>query len=264
LHETIRTTINDGYPVLVEVESTAYFKLIKMAFPAVGTENDTLGGHVVTVSGYNTDKGTLTIVEAMLRAPIELDAAAFLACCNVHGGDIPPENEWCVFYPPGKFPTTSEMVYAGLELSLTRMQTPLVLNDDISFGVTALDRFASGFLDELQGTGPAKTKQSLFMILNFGEMMGPRSGFLRANFVAFLDEAAPFLPEKQRKAAAKAYQRSQQAWLPFLNQTFLTMKQGGHFLDNAKRRANQGILDAVRTAEHEATGQLGALVEAIA
>ena len=264
LLETIRFAIDDGNPVLVEVERVAWFSLTKMPFMSRDDAGETrrIGGHVVAVFGYDTDRETFIIMEIMLNRAIEVDIDAFLAACDIHDGDFPPENEWSVLYPPLQFPSIEEMALSGLELSERWMNQPLVLDDGLLFGRDGFVPFARNFLADLDACSQEIRRRALLVSLNFAELMGPKSGFLRSYFTEFLEEAAPYLPPKAAHDTRDAYQEARKQWLRFVESTLSILRTGGEKGRDPERHAEfREILEGIASAELEAADRLAALLQ---
>ncbi|MCL6591053.1 MAG: BtrH N-terminal domain-containing protein [Firmicutes bacterium] len=213
--EYIKKFVDEDRPVMVEVEVTQYFSLLGFQahiFPNNQNCSLSIGGHVVAVIGYDEEKGTVTLVESLLKNPVEISLANFMNICSVFDCFVPPENEWKVHIVPAKLPSLKEMVYQGIRHMVHQMLHPYRFSDYHYYGLEGVEKFSEEFLDWPELMRQEQLKQSLLIIYNFMEQMYPKGGFLRKLMVEFLGEVSNQYPNKGFEQAALLYEELQNLW----------------------------------------------------
>ena len=210
----IKNYINELRPIVVEVEAMQYFDLLGVPSFTVETNGATkfaIGGHVVTVIGYDDENSTLTVVEAFIRTPIVVPMQAFIDCCVKQDCFVAPEGEWAVFYVPPRLMPLDYMIYHGIFQMVNQMLNPYQIGSMYSFGLEGLRKFFDDLLGWPKMMSKEKLKISLLLFYNF-ERMEPTRGFLRMLYSNFLREAAEVTGKEELKEASKRYAELQILW----------------------------------------------------
>jgi len=207
--KTIVKYINEERPVLVEVEISNYFRLIGM--PLAAQSFLYIGGHVVTVIGYDEENRRITVVESMLKNPVEVDMDQFIQVCSVFDSYVPPENEWTVHYVPPKLPPVEFMIYQGIRGLVHQMLHPYQFSPHHYFGFDGLKKFVTTFQDWPELMNKELLMESLSLANNFVQQYR-NGGFLRRLYAKFLLEAADMLRDDRLKNGADLYLDSMEKW----------------------------------------------------
>jgi hypothetical protein len=215
IRQIIQKYINEGRPVIFEVEALRYFSMLGfpefLGIPVNGPDQLSIGGYWVTVTGYDDERDSLILSEASLGEPVEIAANRFLDCCIVWGGYIPPEGEWTVFYVPPKLPSWKFMIANSIRWTVQQMLHPFHGNPGYRFGLPAMESF---FMDIAAKTGfMAGESLSISRSLYSGliQTEPERSGF-RKMYAAFLEESAGLLANPKLRAAADNYTGLHKLW----------------------------------------------------
>lgn len=258
LWEVLKQRIDEGRPVMVEVEISSYFRLIGVPMPIM--DSLSIGGHVVTVIGYDEERQKLTLVETMLKNGIEVDKEKFLETCSVFDSYIPPENEWTVHFVAKKLPPMKGMIKQGIKRMVHQMVHPYEFSTHHHFGLKGLKKFVSTFQNWPSLMDAGLLKKSLVLFNNFVQQYR-NSGFLRSLYADFLLEAEAYFGDKRLQTGAELYLDCQKKWNQVLNLLPLSLKDQtkGVFADENQEFLGQALAE-ILTAEEKALDYLGNLM----
>lgn len=219
LFKIIKEYINEGKPVVVEVESMEYFQMLGVPSFTVEKQGATkfaIGGHVVSVVGYDEENEELTIVEAFLKGPLKVNKDAFLSCCIVQNSFVAPEGEWSVYYVPSKIMPIEYMIYHGIRRMVHQLLYPYQINENYHFGIDGIKKFFEDILNWSELMDEHNYIISLLLLYNF-ERMEHSKGLFRNLYAAFLREAGELLENNQLIKISSLYQALAVKWVEVAN-----------------------------------------------
>ncbi|MBI9099400.1 MAG: DUF4872 domain-containing protein [Spirochaetaceae bacterium] len=258
--EDTKTLINEGNPVLVEVETQSYFKKIQL-FNSSEISLPQTGGHVVMVYGYDEEDQNVYIVESLLMNPVKINIEEFKLIRSVSDCIMPPQNEWQVFYLPSQLPNMEEMIFNGLSHFVNQMLHPYNFNSDIFFGIDALEQFRKDVFNWPSIMDLDQLKTSLFFVQNFGTFMYPMGGFLRKLMGEFLKECNQTFKGKGFVEIGDMYLSLCALWNRIISQIHLINSDDGKMKLNTHISENKKILNEIFNLEREAAESLVILLE---
>ena len=213
LHENI----NENRPVLVEVESMQYFNMLgipSFSVELAGSTKFAIGGHMVTVVGYDDEKGTVEIIDNFIRSSVHLDEGSFVECCTNTASYAAPEGEWTVFYVPPKIMPLDYMIYHSIYQLAHYMDSSFTTKTEDIYGLRAMKKFFADFPNWEKELSPDKYKISLLLLYNF-ERMEPTRGFYRKLYCNFLSEAISVTHKSELKNVICIYEETHVLWKEF-------------------------------------------------
>lgn len=197
----VQKYINEGRPVVVEVEMSQYLPLLKL--PMLNLSGDTgnmdtelqmkIGGHIITVIGYNEEKNTATIIEAMLKKAVDVPIDRLMECRNVYDGYIAPENEWFVCYVPTVLPPIAQLIRYGIRHTVFNMMHPYTISANHYFGLKGIRQFTEEIERWPVLLSQDTLKLSCYLAYNNSDRICRKGGFGRKLWALFLEEAAEIL-----------------------------------------------------------------------
>ena len=258
LWASIKKHLNEDRPLMVEVEILSYFSLI--GIPVAVQDLFSIGGHVVTIIGYDEENQKITLVETMLKNPVEVDKDRFLKVCAVFDSYIPPENEWTVHFVPAKLPPVEFMIKQGIRRMVHQMAAPYQFSPHHYFGFDGLNKFVTTFQDWPELMNTELLTESLALVNNFAQQYR-NGGFLRGLYGEFLLEAADLLQDVRLKTGAELYFTARDKWNRILELITARIKDQtkGVFV-REKRDDVQKYLTEIRAAEERGVAYLDNLL----
>ncbi len=216
--DTVKKYINDGRPVVVEVEMMKYIPLL--GIPALNSKNPgidwinfQIGGHVIIIIGYDEQEGTVLIIETMLKDPVKIPLDKLRECREVFDGFVPPENEWSVYYVPPKLPPLSSMIINSIQRTIHQMKYPYKFSPHHHFGLDGLKKFKDEIFKWPDLMDTFQLQRSLYMVYNSSDRICKDGGFLRKLFAKFLDESSAIIKNEKLKQAAAKYWELRDLWV---------------------------------------------------
>lgn len=217
LKEIIKKYVDEERPVLIEVESTSFFQALHIpTFTVNNASPDSfrIGGHNVIVTGYDIQKQTYTVIEALLQKSIKIPMDILLNSCVINDCLMAPEGKWSVYYVPSVLPEEDYMVYQSLMHTVSQMKVQYREKKDFTYGLEAI----STFFDEMIRWPEYMEKDELvrnMTILYDFERMGQGGGFLRSGYAQFLKEESESLGIKKLDSVADIYFELGKMWSEF-------------------------------------------------
>lgn len=264
LRSVIKEYIDEGRPIVLEVEAMQYFDMLgvpSFTIESKGATKFAIGGHVVTLIGYDDEKATYTIVEAFIRTPVELKMDEFLTCCTAEGSYVAPEGEWNVFYVPQNKMPDDYLIFNGIRTMVNQMKYPYQFGKHYYFGFAALQCFLEELTQLPNILDPYKLKISLLLFYNF-ERMEPTRGFFRKLYAEFLFESAEKISNHDLKLSAQHYQEIGNLWIQLAELILCMINNESDSGIRAYIESKRRIFDEIILQEKEAVNNLEKIISA--
>lgn len=229
--ELIKTYINEGRPIAIDVEQTNWFKLSKLATISdeahrsdfSNYENSLLnstfkiGDYSIFCIGYDDQESTFQILDTHTSQAITISFEDLYVCTNQHDTFRPPANKWFVFYVPPELPEKRNMVSFSILNTINLMINPLKTDNSLFFGIKGLELFSAELKSTYNSFGKEDLDRLTSYLLYSSCSLNSIHDYNRLMFSEFLYEAAKLLNNKKLENVGKEYKNLSANWNEFFS-----------------------------------------------
>jgi hypothetical protein len=224
--ELLKTYINEGRPVHIEVNRTRWIDKIGLkkyvraewalylnwVHNTVSLANLESGDYHIICIGYNDENFTLSFLDYYSSDSLEIHIDDLFDCTDFDNICLAPANKWYVYYVPLELPDIRSTVSASLKFMANSMINPFKTGSMVETGLRGLDSFVATIHDLFTDREVADIPRITSQILINSYSQNSLYDFNRMLFSEFLEESSTILNEPELENIAYRYAELARDW----------------------------------------------------